>query len=362
MSDTRYFAGVLSLALLAGSFAAAADTRAQADSKVQKVLVRGSGEALEVEIQTSGAAVAPDTQAITGPDRIVVDFPGALPSSELHALQVNQGQLKSIRAGLFSNNPPTTRIVLDLTGPRAYQVSTSQNAVVVKLGSGGAAATVVHAQKPAGSGAAASNVQANGVQAKARLQNAALVSGPAIPSAAISSAKISSATISIVRVPVTQARPVAGQVPNASQASLAQTNASQPSVSQQSVSQQSVPPVNRAQAAIPPVPPQVASQPPAAAAPPQPTVDVSYQNGLLSIHSDKASLSQVLFEVHVKTQADIAIPAGAEQEQVVANLGPAPAKDVLAALLNGSTYNFIFVGDERVLERVIISRKDPNLF
>ena len=352
MSDTRYFAGVLSLALLAGSFAAAADTRAQADSKVQKVLVRGSGEALEVEIQTSGAAVAPDTQAITGPDRIVVDFPGALPSSELHALQVNQGQLKSIRAGLFSNNPPTTRIVLDLTGPRAYQVSTSQNAVVVKLGSGGAAATVVHAQKPAGSGAAASNVQANGVQAKARLQNAALVSGPAIPSAAISSAKISSATISIVRVPVTQARPVAGQVPNASQASLAQTNASQPSV----------PPVNRAQTAIPPVPPQVASQPPAAAAPPQPTVDVSYQNGLLSIHSDKASLSQVLFEVHVKTQADIAIPAGAEQEQVVANLGPAPAKDVLAALLNGSTYNFIFVGDERALERVIISRKDPNLF
>ena len=352
MSDTRYFAGVLSLALLAGSFAAAADTRAQADSKVQKVLVRGSGEALEVEIQTSGAAVAPDTQAITGPDRIVVDFPGALPSSELHALQVNQGQLKSIRAGLFSNNPPTTRIVLDLTGPRAYQVSTSQNAVVVKLGSGGAAATVVHAQKPAGSGAAASNVQANGVQAKARLQNAALVSGPAIPSAAISSAKISSATISIVRVPVTQARPVAGQVPNASQASLAQTNASQPSV----------PPVNRAQTAIPPVPPQVASQPPAEAAPPQPTVDVSYQNGLLSIHSDKASLSQVLFEVHVKTQADIAIPAGAEQEQVVANLGPAPAKDVLAALLNGSTYNFIFVGDERALERVIISRKDPNLF
>jgi len=200
------------------------------------------------------------------------------------------------------------------------------------------------------------------VPAKARLQNAALLSGPAIPSAAISSAKISSATISIVRVPVTQARPVAGQVPNASQASLAQTNASQPSVSQQSVSQQSVPPVNRAQAAIPPVPPQVASQPPAAAAPPQPTVDVSYQNGLLSIHSDKASLSQVLFEVHVKTQADIAIPAGAEQEQVVANLGPAPAKDVLAALLNGSTYNFIFVGDERALERVIISRKDPNLF
>src|ERR1700757_578384 len=108
MSGARYFTGVLSVALMAASFAVASD------SKVQKILVHGGGDAVEVEIQPSGATVAPNTQAITDPDRIVVDFPGALPSSELHTLHLNQGHLKSVRAGLFSSNPPTTRIVLDL--------------------------------------------------------------------------------------------------------------------------------------------------------------------------------------------------------------------------------------------------------
>jgi len=370
MSPARYLAGILSLAVIAGSFAAASD------AKVQKVLVRGTGDAIEVEIQTSGASVTPKTQAITGPDRIVVDFPGALPSSQLHALQVSQGAVKAIRSGLFSDNPPTTRIVLDLTSPQTYHVSTTQNAVVVKLGS--AVATEVAATQ------AAAHVQpqvvahaepraGNAPAARARLQNAALVSGPSI----------SSANISIERVPVTRAMMqnsaananlASGRlamIANAAQTTMAakpaqpnvpqtKTNRAQVSFVQTNVALQSDMPSEAqllAMAAQAPVQP-VAQ----AAAPPQPAVDVSYQNGLLSIHADKASLSQVLFEVHLKTQADIAIPAGAEQEQVVANLGPAPAKDVLAALLNGSTYNFIFVGDERALERVIISKKDPNLF
>jgi hypothetical protein len=52
----------------------------------------------------------------------------------------------------------------------------------------------------------------------------------------------------------------------------------------------------------------------------------------------------------------------AELEQVAADLGPAPARDVLGALLNGSAYNFIFVGEELSLERVILTRRDPGIF
>jgi len=62
--------------------------------------------------------------------------------------------------------------------------------------------------------------------------------------------------------------------------------------------------------------------------------------------------------VHRHTGADIAVPAGAEREQVVTNLGPGPAKEVLASLLNGSHYNFIILGaDEGTgsLGRVILS-------
>jgi len=103
-------------------------------ARIEHVVVRGTDAAMEVEIQTSGAPVAPDTQAITGPDRIVVDFPGALPAAELRALTVNRGVLKSIRKGLFFDNPPITRIVLDLAEPQSYRISTAQNAVVIKLG------------------------------------------------------------------------------------------------------------------------------------------------------------------------------------------------------------------------------------
>ena len=87
---------------------------------------------------------------------------------------------------------------------------------------------------------------------------------------------------------------------------------------------------------------------------------VTFENGMLTIRAERATLAQVLFEVQRKTQAEIAIPAGAEQEQVAAELGPAPARDVLGSLLNGSSYNFIFVGNEMKLERVILTRRDPN--
>src|ERR1700683_3125339 len=125
-----------------------AQTPAPAAARVQHIVMHETDAGLEVEIQTSGAAVAPDTQAITGPDRIVVDFPGALPAAELRALKVNRGALKGIRAGLFFSNPPITRVVLDLTEPQSYQISTAQisktqSVGVVKLGAGKGNATQV---------------------------------------------------------------------------------------------------------------------------------------------------------------------------------------------------------------------------
>ena len=105
------------------------------------------------------------------------------------------------------------------------------------------------------------------------------------------------------------------------------------------------------------------STPPAAkASPPQPSLVVTYENGLLQIHSDKATMSQVLFEVQRQTQAEIAIPSGAEQEQVAVDIGPASSREVLASLLNGSAYNFIFVGTEEKLERVILTRRGSSAF
>lgn len=283
MPSLSYFGVLLAIGtLLAGPLAA------QDPAYVRHVLVRGSGPAIEVEIQTSGTA-APDTQAITGPDRIVVDFPGALPAADLHALKVNRGPLKGIRSGLFFNNPPITRIVLDLLEPQSYQISENGNSVIVKLG-------------PA---APATNVAAVPAPAVARVGGAAVL--PALK---------------VVRMPVARAAQVADT------------------------------PVRGAVTEAVAGPPE----------PPKPVVNVTFENGLLRIRAERATLAQVLFEVQRQTQAEIAIPAGAEQEQVAVDLGPAPARDVLASLLNGSSYNFIFVGNEQgnSLEKVILTRREPS--
>jgi hypothetical protein len=99
---------------------------------------------------------------------------------------------------------------------------------------------------------------------------------------------------------------------------------------------------------------------PPAPAPPPPPLVVTFQAGLLTITSNQATLSEVLFEVHQRTGAEIAIPAGAEQEKVVAALGPAPAPEVLSHLLNGSKFNFLILSsanDPRSLDRVILSAR-----
>jgi hypothetical protein len=291
------------------------------NAKIEHMVVRGTPDAMEIEIYFSGEAVAPDTQAISGPDRIIVDFPGALPAAELRALHVNRGALKGIRAGLFFNNPPITRIVLDLAEPQSYQISTVRNSVVVKLGrpqansneinsvglnSGTMSAVKLGPPKQGSDGFAAGGPAREPV---AKLQNALL--GASTPVASTSS-----------RAPHIAATVTAARMPSQN------TEIAAPAF----------------------VPNEVPI--------PKPSVVVTYVNGLLQIHADKATMAQVLFEVHQQTQAEIAIPSGAEQEQVAADIGPAPSRDVLAALLNGSSYNFIFVGTEEKLERVILTRRD----
>jgi len=300
MLSLSYVGALLTVAALL-SAPISAQTSALASARVEHVVVRGTGAAMEVEIQTSGVPVAPDTQAITGPDRIVVDFPGALPAAELRALKVNRGALKGVRSGLFFSNPPITRIVLDLVEAQSYQISTTQNAIVVKLSP--VKLSPVKLGPVAAAGAKAPHVS---VASVARLQNASLASGTLA----------AGTNVAITRV-----------------ANVAVSN-------------------------MPPPRPAVSQAPP----PPKPPVTVTFVNGMLSIRTEKATLAQVLFEVQRQTQAEIAIPAGAEQEEVAVDLGPAPARDVLGSLLNGSPYNFIFVGDELSLERVILTRRDASNF
>ncbi len=86
---------------------------------------------------------------------------------------------------------------------------------------------------------------------------------------------------------------------------------------------------------------------------------VTYQDGQLTIVAPNSTLGDVLRSVRKYTSADIDIPATAN-ERVVTRLGPGPAREVMAELLNGSHFNYILLGsseDANELVRVVLVPK-----
>jgi hypothetical protein len=248
----RLFAAALCTCIAAPSFGQIA---------VRSIRVLGSKDTVEVEVEASDR-IMPDTQILSGPDRLVVDFPNAIPSAKLRSQSVDRGEVKDLRVGLFQSKPPVTRLVLDLKSAQSYQVFPSGRTIMIK---------------------------------------------------------------------------VMGE--NASDASVSY-GAGRPSlVAANYVTNSGSAPV---------------------ASPAESPLQVSYQNGMLGVHANKATLSQVLFAIQQRTGADISIAAGAEQEQVVAEIGPAPAPEVLARLLNGSRFNFLILSaadNPQQLNRVILSNR-----
>ena len=255
-----------SLRVLAGPLLAAAVCACLAASSLAQVSVRsvkvlGNKDTVEIEVEASDRII-PETQVLTGPDRLVIDFPNAVPGSQVRSQSVDRGEVKDVRVGLFQAKPPVTRVVLDLKSARSYQIFPYGRTVMIK----------VSADSTSNASATASEAQPT------------------------------------------------------KRAGLVTTNYTA-----------SIEPVN---------------------VPAQTPLQVSYQDGLLGIHSNKATLSEVLYAVQQRTGADISIPAGAEQERVMAEINPAPAAEALARLLNGSRFNFLILNsasDPRQLDRVILS-------
>jgi hypothetical protein len=104
----------------------------QAQASVRSVKVLGSKDAVEIEVEGSDRLV-PQTRVLTGPDRLVVDFPNAVPGDQLRSQSVNRGEVKDVRVGLFQSKPPVTRVVLDLKTAQSYQVFPYGRTVIIKV-------------------------------------------------------------------------------------------------------------------------------------------------------------------------------------------------------------------------------------
>lgn len=255
-------------ASLAFLLAAPAQAEDEGVAIIRRISVLQSRGDFELEIAGT-EAVAPQTRVLTDPDRLVVDFLGAVPSRALHGMPIARGAVQSVRVGLFVNHPPVTRVVLNLSSPQRYEVFPSGRNVIVKI----------------------------------------LTSDAAVASSASSSPAL---------------RPVS-------------TSAS----------------ISQPPPSMPPGPPP----------PPASRLEVKFHSGILQIVAERTTLAAVLAEIHRRTGAEITVPPGAGGEQIFADLGPAPAREVLASLLDGSPFNFIVVGsarDPNILRSVVLTPRTPG--
>ena len=282
-----------------------------AQTTVRSIKVLGGKDAVEIEVESS-AKLVPQTQALTGPDRLVIDFPNATPGGELRSQSVNVGEVKDLRVGLFQSKPPVTRVVLDLRTAQSYEIFPNGRTTIIKVNGNG------------GSAQGQTSASVNEYSAEP-------VRRPGLVEANYTN-----------RVEPLPSSHTAVVHPN-----TAQPRFSPPSVrlAGNTVSNDALPAVS--------------------AAPPKPALEVTFQDGLLTIHSNKATLSEVLFAVQQRTGAEVSIAAGAEQEKVVAEIGPAPAQVALTQLLNGSKFNFLLlnaVNDPQRLDRVILTPRPDRVF
>jgi len=84
-----------------------------------------------VEISANGA-INPKAMKLSAPDRIVIDVPNATPAAKRN-LAVHEEGVKGVRMARYQLNPPATRIVVDLTKPQEFTLSTNGNHATIAL-------------------------------------------------------------------------------------------------------------------------------------------------------------------------------------------------------------------------------------
>jgi hypothetical protein len=96
-----------------------------------RIVQEKDGQAVEI---LSTKPLIPSIQAISDPDRLVIDLPNARLETQQKRISVQQDQISTIRADQFQQNPPVARVVVDLLAPRAYTWDAAGNRLVVHLG------------------------------------------------------------------------------------------------------------------------------------------------------------------------------------------------------------------------------------
>jgi len=131
----QYGIWLASLALVVGCATSAApqNTGSQKHSvTVRKVGILPAKDSVSVNILLS-APVNPQLTKLSNPPRIVVDFPNASFQPGEQEFPVRAPGVKEVRVSQFRTSPMVARVVVELSSPQDYSVTSSGNKVVVTL-------------------------------------------------------------------------------------------------------------------------------------------------------------------------------------------------------------------------------------
>jgi hypothetical protein len=88
---------------------------------------------------------------------------------------------------------------------------------------------------------------------------------------------------------------------------------------------------------------------------------VAYRDGNLTVIAPEASLNEVLRTIRQKANVQIVGRLDGD-ERVSVKIGPAPVRDVLVALLEGSHYSFVIVSDDaspQITKKIVLFPRLP---
>jgi type IV pilus assembly protein PilQ len=101
-----------------------------ATTRIREISVAQGSDALNIEISGSGPMTA-KTMKLTHPDRVVVDIPNSVLQGRAREIPVNSSDVKTVRAARYQEG--TTRVVVDMSQMRDFQVVPDGNKLVVRL-------------------------------------------------------------------------------------------------------------------------------------------------------------------------------------------------------------------------------------
>jgi type IV pilus assembly protein PilQ len=97
---------------------------------IRNIAVSHGASGLEVQIHGATSAKA---MKLSNPDRIVLDFENSVPAVRTKNILVNSPELKDIRVGQFQNDPPVTRVVMDLKAAQEFDLVPGNGMLTVKF-------------------------------------------------------------------------------------------------------------------------------------------------------------------------------------------------------------------------------------